>query len=121
MKILKVTSLIILVMVSMSIMVSGVNAAQDTAQWKFHVKAVNLGDTFTVAPSGFYIPEASFDVQYDKNYLNLVSKEGYDFTFKAIKPGIAIVNIIYIPWYSDRKTVTDTYLIIVKNPSEPKI
>ena len=121
MKSLKIALIFVLAVFSMSFMVSGVSAAKMDTNWQFHVKTVELNDTFTVAPSGIHIPEVSFDAQYNKNYLNLVSTEGNTFTFKSTKPGITFVNIICTPWYHiliyppvDDKTITDTYLIIIK-------
>lgn len=119
MKNLKIASIFILTAFTMSFMVSGVSAAKMDANWQFHTKIVKLNDTITLAPSGAHIPEVSFDAQYNKNYLKLVSGEG--FTFKPIKPGITLVNIICTPWYHiliyppvDRSTITDTYTIIIK-------
>ena len=121
MKRLKAAVMIILVVFTMSFMVSGVSAAKLDSNWQFHIKTVNVNDTFTVAPSGIYIPEVSFDAKYNKNYLNIVSTEGNAFTFKATKPGIVFVNIICTPWYHiliyppvDDSTITDTYMIIIK-------
>lgn len=105
----------------MSFMVSGVSAAKIDSNWQYHIKIVELNDTFTAAPSGIHIPEVSFDTQYNKNYLNLISTEGNTFTFKAAKPSITFVNIICTPWYHiliyppvDDSTITDTYMIIIK-------
>ncbi len=121
MKSLKIASLFILAIFTLSFAVSGVYALEPAKNWKLHVKTVKLNDTFTVAPSGMYIPEVSFDAQYNKNYLNLTSTEGTTFTFKAIKPGITCVNIILTPWYHvliyppvDDRKITDTYLIMIK-------
>lgn len=123
MKHLKIASIFVLAVFALSFMVSGVYAAEKTSNWRLHVKTVELNETFTVAPSGIYIPEVSFDAKYNKNYLNLVSKEGNIFKFKAIKPGITYVNILLTPWYppNSKATVVDTYIIIVKNPLESKI
>ncbi len=121
MKNLKIAAMLILAVLSMSFMISGVSAAKLDPNWQFHVQTVKLNDTFTVTPSGIHIPEVSFDVQYNKNYLNLVSTEGNTFTLKAAKPGITVVNIICTPWYHiliyppvDDRTITDTYMIIIK-------
>ncbi|MGB9978121.1 hypothetical protein [Methanobacterium sp.] len=121
MKNLKIVSILILASFTMSFMVTGVSAAKMDPNWQFHVKTVELNDTFTTAPSGIHIPEVSFDAQYNKNYLNLVSTEGNTFTLKATKPGITFVNIICTPWYHiliyppvDDSTITDTYMIIIK-------
>ena len=118
---LKIASIFIVAVFSMSFMVSGVSAAKIDSNWQYHTKIVELNDTFTAAPSGIHIPEVSFDTQYNKNYLNLISTEGNTFTFKAAKPGIAFVNIICTPWYHiliyppvDDSTITDTYMIIIK-------
>lgn len=118
---LKIASIFIVTVFSMSFMVSGVSAAKMDSNWQFHVKTVKLNDTFTAAPSGIHIPEVSFNAQYNKNYLDLLSTEGNIFTFKATKQGIIFVNIICTPWYHiliyppvDDRTITDTYMIIIK-------
>ncbi|OEC84332.1 MULTISPECIES: hypothetical protein [Methanobacterium] len=118
---LKIASIFIVAVFSMSFMVSGVSAAKIDSNWQYHIKIVELNDTFTAAPSGIHIPEVSFNAQYNKNYLDLVSTEGNIFTFKAAKPGIAFVNIICTPWYhimidppADDRTITDTYMVIIK-------
>ncbi len=121
MKSLKIVSILVLAVFSLSFGVSGVYAIEPAKDWKLHVKTVQLNETFTVAPSGFHIPEASFSTKYNKNYLNLVSTEGNSFTFKAVKPGITYINIILTPWYHiliyppvDDRIITDTYVIIIK-------
>ena len=121
MKSLKVVPVLILAVFAMSFMVSGASAAKMDPNWQFHVKTVYLNGTFTAAPSGMHIPEVSYDAQYSKNYLNLISTEGNTFTFKAAKPGITFVNIICAPWYHiliyppvDDSTITDSYMIIIK-------
>lgn len=121
MKSLKIASIFILTVISLSFMVSGVSAVEKSPNWQLHVKTVKLNDTFTAMPSGMYIPEVSFDAQYNKNYLKLLSTEGNTFKFKAVKPGITYVNIILIPWYHiliyppiDDKIITDTYIIVIK-------
>lgn len=118
---LKIASIFIVAVLSMSFMVSGVSAAKIESNWQYHIKIVELNDTFKAAPSGIHIPEVSFDAQYNKNYLNLISTEGNTFTFKATKPRITFVNIICTPWYHiliypsvDDSTITDTYMIIIK-------
>ena len=118
---LKIASIFIVAVLSMSFMISGASAAKIDSNWQYHIKIVELNDTFTAAPSGIHIPEVSFDAQYNKNYLNLISTEGNTFTFKAIKPGITFVNIICTPWYHiliyppvDDSTITDTYMLIIK-------
>jgi len=121
MKNLKIVLMIILTLFTMSFMVSGVSSAKMDSNWQFHVKTVELNDAFTVVPSGIHIPEVSFDAQYNKNYLNLVSTEGNTFKFKSIKPGVTFVNIICTPWHHilifppvDDRAITDTYMIIIK-------
>lgn len=121
MKSLKIVSIFILAVFSLSFAVSGVYAVEPAKDWKLHVKTVQLNDTFTVAPSGIHIPEVSFNATYNKNYLTLVSTEGTTFTFKAIRPGITYVNIILTPWYHiliyppvDDRKITDMYIIVIK-------
>lgn len=121
MKSLKIAAIFVLAVITFSLTVSGAYAVQKSPDWQLHVKTVKLNETFTVGPSGMFIPEVSFDAQYNKRYLKLLSNEGNTFKLKAIKPGITFVNIICIPWYHiliyppvDDKTITDTYIIFIK-------
>jgi hypothetical protein len=118
---LKIASMLILAVFTMSFTVTEVSAVKMDSNWQFHIKTVKLNDTFTVEPSGIHIPEVDFNAKYNEKYLNLVSTHGNTFTFKSIKPGITFVNIICTPWYHiliyppvDDSTITDTYMIIVE-------
>ena len=52
---LKIASIFIVAVFSMSFMISGASAAKIDSNWQYHIKIVELNDTFTAAPSGIHI------------------------------------------------------------------